>query len=165
MKEIKYPTITQHWICHNADGSIMSEGITEPNQVTTTGQPELKGFDTEEQLVTYIAGMNVGMFPELPAVGEWCEMNQIYQYGTDKVKCLQGHNRMHYPPEQTPALFLIIPTVVGYPIWKQPTGAHDAYQIGDRVHFPLITSPVYESKINANVWSPTAYPAGWLLIT
>jgi hypothetical protein len=164
MKEIKYPTTTQHWICHNADGSVMSEGVTEPNQVTTTGQPELVGFDTEEQLVTYIAGMEVGMFPELPNVGEWVEA-RIYKYGTDKVKCITAHTRMHYAIEDQPALFLIIPTVVGYQVWKQPTVAHDAFQKGDRVHFPDADSPVYESKINANTWSPTAYPAGWLLIT
>jgi hypothetical protein len=47
------------------------------------------------------------------------------------------------------------------PEWVQPTGAHDAYQKGDRVTFQ---GSVYESLIDANVWSPSAYPAGWLLI-
>ena len=121
-------------------------------------------FDTEEDKITYIAGMQSGMFPTIPEIGEPCEANKIYAYGTDKAKCLQSHNRMHYPIEQTPALWLIIPTIVGYPVWQQPTGAHDAYQMGDRVHFPDADSPVYESKINANVWSPTVYPAGWQLI-
>lgn len=51
------------------------------------------------------------------------------------------------------------------PVWKQPTGAHDAYQKGDRVHFPAADSSVYESLIDANTWSPIDYPAGWLLIT
>lgn len=45
--------------------------------------------------------------------------------------------------------------------WVQPTGAHDAYQIGDRVAF---NGSTYESLIDANVWSPAAYPAGWKLI-
>jgi len=49
----------------------------------------------------------------------------------------------------------------GYPEWVQPTGSHDAYNIGDRVSFQ---GSDYESIINANVWSPTAYPAGWTLI-
>jgi len=142
---------------------IGNEVLSHPYTIFTNDDVEVTTFDTEEQLITFVAGM-ANNFPHLPEIGEWCEMNQIYQYGNDKAKCLQGHNRMHYPPEQTPALFLIIPTVVGYPVWRQPTGAHDAYQMGDRVHFPLITSPVYESKINANVWSPTAYPAGWQLI-
>lgn len=47
------------------------------------------------------------------------------------------------------------------PVWVQPTGAHDAYQIGDKVHYPGESDPVYESLINGNVWSPDAYPAGW----
>jgi hypothetical protein len=47
------------------------------------------------------------------------------------------------------------------PEWVQPTGAHDAYNIGDRVTFQ---GAVYESLINGNVWSPAVYPAGWLLI-
>lgn len=66
-------------------------------------------------------------------------------------------------PEETPALFNIIDKVgVGeYPLWVQPTGAHDAYKKGDRVHFPTINDPVYESLIDANVWSPVVYAAGW----
>jgi hypothetical protein len=49
----------------------------------------------------------------------------------------------------------------GYPAWVQPTGAHDAYAIGNRVSF---NGANYESKINGNVWSPAVYPAGWQLI-
>ena len=48
------------------------------------------------------------------------------------------------------------------PEWVQPTGAQDAYQIGDRVVFE---GGVFESTIAGNVWSPTAYPAGWTAIT
>ena len=40
----------------------------------------------------------------------------------------------------------------------QPTGAAGAYSKGDRVTFE---GAVWESVIDANVWSPTAYPAGW----
>lgn len=49
----------------------------------------------------------------------------------------------------------------GYPAWVQPTGAHDAYGIGDRVSFEGAN---YESLIAANVWSPSVYPAGWQAI-
>lgn len=47
-----------------------------------------------------------------------------------------------------------------WPEWVQPTGAHDAYKIGDKVTF---ASKRYVSTINGNTWSPTAYPAGWEL--
>lgn len=44
------------------------------------------------------------------------------------------------------------------PEFKQPTGAHDAYKKGDLVMFK---GKKYESLIDANVYSPEAYPAGW----
>lgn len=42
------------------------------------------------------------------------------------------------------------------PLWVQPTGAHDAYQKGDRVTFD---EHVWFSIVDANVWSPAVY--GW----
>lgn len=53
---------------------------------------------------------------------------------------------------------VVPPPAEEYPAWVQPTGAHDAYKIGDKVTF---NGQRYTSKINGNVWSPTAYPAGW----
>lgn len=47
------------------------------------------------------------------------------------------------------------------PEWKQPTGGHDAYKIGDRVTY---NGKVYESTINGNVWAPDAYPQGWQVV-
>lgn len=47
------------------------------------------------------------------------------------------------------------------PEWKQPTGGHDAYKIGDRVTY---NGKVYESVIDANVWAPDAYPQGWKVV-
>lgn len=116
-------------------------------------------FEIEnENLTTYIAGQDPSNYQPIPNEGEWCDM-KVYSYGADKAQCLQAHTRMYFTPEETPALWLIIPTVTeGYPEWNQPTGGHDAYQIGDRVSFE---GSDYESVIDANVWSPTAYPAGW----
>ena len=44
----------------------------------------------------------------------------------------------------------------------QPTGAHDAYKKGDKVRFE---NKIYESLIDNNVYSPSAYPNGWKEIT
>lgn len=44
----------------------------------------------------------------------------------------------------------------------QPTGAHDAYAKGDKVRF---NGKVYESLIDNNAYSPSAYPDGWKEIT
>lgn len=45
-----------------------------------------------------------------------------------------------------------------YPDFVPPTGAHDAYKIGDKVTFG---GKHYESVIDNNTWSPADYPAGW----
>ena len=47
------------------------------------------------------------------------------------------------------------------PDWVQPTGAHDAYQKGDKVRYNGV---IYESLIDGNVWSPEAYPQGWRVV-
>lgn len=46
----------------------------------------------------------------------------------------------------------------GYEIWKQPTGAHDAYNTGDIVEYK---GTLYKSLIDGNTWAPDVYPAGW----
>ena len=48
------------------------------------------------------------------------------------------------------------------PDFVQPTGAHDAYKKGDKVKY---NGKIYESLIDANVYSPDAYPAGWKEVT
>ena len=52
------------------------------------------------------------------------------------------------------------PEVETVPEWVQPTAANP-YKKGDKVMFE---GKVYESTIDGNVWSPSAYPAGWQLI-
>ena len=51
----------------------------------------------------------------------------------------------------------IEPTI---PEWVQPD-ATTAYKKGDKVIFE---GKIYESTIDGNVWSPSAYPQGWQLI-
>lgn len=77
-------------------------------------------------------------------------------------RCLQAHKtQADWEPQNTPALWLSVSPSGTIPEFVQPTGSHDAYNIGDQVLFEGV---VYESTINANVWSPTAYPAGWKVV-
>lgn len=52
------------------------------------------------------------------------------------------------------------PEVETVPEWVQPTGANP-YKKGDKVMFE---GKIYESTIDGNVWSPSAYPQSWQLI-
>lgn len=75
-------------------------------------------------------------------------------------KVVQAHtSQADWTPDITPALFVAIGLdEKGYPVWSQPTGAHDAYNKGDVVD---CNGALYESLIDGNVYSPDAYPAGW----
>ena len=52
------------------------------------------------------------------------------------------------------------PEVETVPEWIQPD-AITAYKKGDKVMFE---EKIYESTIDGNVWSPSAYPQGWQLV-
>lgn len=45
-----------------------------------------------------------------------------------------------------------------YPEYKQPTGAHDAYNKGAKITFK---EEKYTCLIDGCVWSPEEYPQGW----
>lgn len=82
-------------------------------------------------------------------------------------RCVQAHtSQADWTPDKTPALWSAVGLAPDQiPVWSQPTGAHDAYDTGDRVHYPEADSPVYESLIDGNIWSPEAYSAGWEMVT
>ena len=83
------------------------------------------------------------------------------RHGDKLYKCVQAHTaQADWTPDVTPALWTRI-SVEEYPEWVQPTGAQDAYQTGDKVTFG---GNRYVSLINANTWSPSAYPAGWQVV-
>ena len=72
-----------------------------------------------------------------------------------------------FRPSESPAQFVQIDGPGGEPVtppepegpqpWVQPTGAHDAFQIGDRVTHNGAT---WESNVANNVWEPGVY--GWI---
>ena len=45
-----------------------------------------------------------------------------------------------------------------YPEYIQPTGAHDAYNTGDKITY---NGKKYICKMDGCVWNPDTYPAGW----
>ena len=86
-----------------------------------------------------------------------CE-NKLY-------KCVQAHtSQPDWTPDATPALWTEVAKPGEIPVWKQPTGAQDAYMTGDKVWYPDVDTTVYESTIDNNVWSPEAYPQGWKVV-
>ena len=106
----------------------------------------------------------VELFPAWEA-GKAYEANDRVLYDGKLYKVVQAHtSQADWTPDATPALFTEVAKPGEIPVWKQPTGAQDAYNTGDKVHYPDADSAVYESLIDANVWSPADYPQGWKLV-
>ena len=76
-------------------------------------------------------------------------------------KVLQGHqSQSDWKPDKSPSLYaplLTDPSGAVLP-WVQPESTNP-YMKGDRVKY---NGKTYESLIDNNVWSPEAYPAGWV---
>ena len=96
-------------------------------------------------------------------------VGEIVSYGTNGVgdpqlyKVVQAHtSQAQWTPDAAPSLYDAFGLdESGYPLWAQPSGAHDAYNVGDIVNY---NGKLYQSTINGNVWAPDVYPAGWELV-
>lgn len=99
-------------------------------------------------------------------VGKSYTVGNIVAYGENGVgdpqlyKVVQTHtSQVDWTPDTAVSLFTAIGLDdSGYPVWAQPTGAHDAYNAGDIVNY---NGKLYKSLIDGNVYSPDAYPSGW----
>lgn len=100
----------------------------------------------------------VELFPTWES-GKAYEANARVLYNGHLYKVVQAHtSQADWSPDTVPALFSEVAMPGEIPDFKQPTGAQDAYNKGDKVRF---NGAIYESLIDGNVWSPEAYPQGW----
>ena len=99
----------------------------------------------------------VELFPAW-VVGKAYTVNDRTQYNGTLYKCIQAHtSQSDWMPSATPALWKTV-SLDEYPEWVQPAGAHDAYNIGDKVTY---NGQHYVCTSNANVYAPDVY--GWQL--
>lgn len=85
------------------------------------------------------------------------------RYGDKLYRCEQAHtSQADWTPDRTPALWTEVAKPGEIPVWKQPTGAQDAYMTGDKVHYPTKDDAVYESTMDYNTYAPDVY--GWVMV-
>ncbi len=100
---------------------------------------------------------NVDVFPKW-GVGNNYEVGYRVRYNEILYKVLQAHtSQADWTPDVAVSLFVRVAEPQEWPEWVQPT-AENPYMIGSKVTFE---GRHYISLIDNNVWSPTAYPAGW----
>lgn len=103
-------------------------------------------------------------------IGKSYSAGELLTYGENSVgdpqlyRVVQAHTSQgDWTPDKTASLYDAIGLdKAGYPIWSQPTGAHDAYNAGDVVDY---NGTLYRSLIDGNVYAPDDYPAGWEIVT
>ena len=129
-----------------------------------------KALQMFAQTLTDEQAMEIATVYPAYEVGRAYSTDEMLTYGINEVgdpqlyRVVQAHtSQSDWTPDATPALYTPIGlSEEGYPVWSQPTGAHDAYNIGDIVDY---NGTLYKSLIDGNVWSPEEYPAGWEEVT
>ncbi len=87
--------------------------------------------------------------------GERVERGMHRIYGGVEYNCIQAHVTEFAPPS-APALWAVYVNPNNPQPWKQPTGAHDAYAVGDKVTHK---GHLWQNTTPANVWEPGVF--GW----
>jgi hypothetical protein len=104
------------------------------------------------------------LYPAWDGNGVRYTAGQRIRDGEKLYRVAQTHtSQQDWSPANTPALFTEVAKPGEIPVWRQPTGAQDAYMTGDKVYFPNEGDPVYVSTVDNNVWQPGVY--GWELAT
>ena len=125
-----------------------------------------KALQMFAQTLTDEQAMEISTIYPAYEVGRAYSADEMFTYGVNDVgdpqlyRVVQAHtSQSDWTPDATPSLYAPIGlNPQGYPKWSRPTGAHDAYNIGDIVDY---NGTLYKSLINGNVYSPEEYPAGW----
>lgn len=121
-------------------------------------QSSVLSYATDEQafIMRYL-------YPEWSGKSVSYKKNDRFMYQDKFYKVLQNHtSQADWTPDTANSLYVeIADPAEEWPEFKQPTGAHDAYAKDAKVTFK---GKHYKSLIDANVYSPTAYPAGWSLV-
>lgn len=103
------------------------------------------------------------LFPRWAAGVEYQAGERIADEAGNLYKTVQNHtSQADWPLDATPALYTPLGVTAedpeAIPEWRQPTGAHDAYNKGDKV---LYQGKTYVSLIDANVYPPDTPGALW----
>lgn len=98
------------------------------------------------------------VFPEWDPNGYSYFAGEKVSYKDSFYRCIQNHtSQSDWAPDVAVSLWVeMSDPSEEWPEWKQPAGAHDAYNKGDKVSH---NSKHWTSSVDSNVWEPGVY--GW----
>lgn len=90
-------------------------------------------------------------------VGKAYVIGDLFNYQDTLYEVIQNHtSQADWEPPTTTSLYKAKMPAGIIPQWIQPTGAHDAYALGDKV---IHNDVVWVSIVDTNTWEPGVY--GW----
>ena len=95
--------------------------------------------------------------PELPTEG-WLEVGDVYRHGDQLLIVRQSHNRTHFDPSDTPALFMIKNTTENWIAGEQ-------VQVGTRRMFDGVWYEAIQAHVTQADWTPPTVPALWAAVS
>lgn len=108
----------------------------------------VQGDLTDEQRTELVAVARENASPEASYAPLQTQIDNLADAVADlstRVKALESGGSEPEPSEE-------------YPAYVQPTGAHDAYNTGDKITY---NGKKYVCQMDGCVWTPDAYPGAW----
>lgn len=148
--------------------SEVKQAVDETNKTTAIIKTLIKSVDLSEEARTEIASQ----YPSYEVAHDY-NVKDIFSYNNNLYEVIQAHrSQSDWLPDAVASLYKPLINATGtitqpdgqtVPVeviddFVQPTGSQDSYKVGDKV---LFDGKVYESTIDNNSWSPSAYPQGW----
>lgn len=134
----------------------VASGLTEVGGATLTGLTLYSDANPN----TYLGQLPTASFPPLPDSG-WLEQHAIYAWSGVLIMVRQSHNRTIYPPDATPALFLVYrPGGGGVLEWV----AGEQVYVGTHRMYGGIEYECIQAHVTQADWTPPATPALWRVV-
>ena len=141
-----------------SDGSsVFHNDVTEIGNITATVADVVQSEDVNEFLG--LIDSNADQYSVLPDVGELVEADTIYNYEGTVVLRRQTHNRIIYPPSETPALFVVYKEDGDTLDWV----ANEQVYAGTERVYESITYVCLQAHVTQNDWIPPNTPTLWTI--
>lgn len=126
----------------------MDDIIQAVKKMLSQGAEQLSDEDALEVAALYPSWASV--------LGKPVEAGERIWYDGNLYKVIQAHTtQADWTPDTAASLFTRV-SLEEIPEWVQPTGAHDAYNKGDKVRH---NGGTWSSDVDGNTWEPGVY--GW----
>ena len=163
----------QVWTIHDRDDEQLIEYLTQlgdiavQNTKNQLSQQELENIYQQNLAAIELLGDEDALevkeqYPPFNPNGySYTENERFYYPVNDKLyRVLQPHtSQPDWLPTTAVSLYVEVTPAGVIADWVQPTGAHDAYQTGDKV---MHNGQVWQSTVDNNTWEPGVH--GWVQI-